>query len=190
VSPALAAAVLKRPSVASIEAMLQKVGSRILTLVAEADEIDGGEDPAAVVAAEKAVADAKDERRVLAAALLAAQIAAKKVRQEAEAARKEEKRVAHVALAEKEKPLCIEALVTVARLLGRLQSICDTLPGPDAGAFHPTLLVEAANRIAAKNTKPKVAPAEDVHGRKYDLVVDTRLREVRLDLQCPATDVD
>ena len=185
-----AVAVLKRPSVASIEAMLQKVGSRILTLVAEADNIDGGEDPAAVVAAEKAVADAVAEKRVLGAALLAAQIAAKKVRQANDAARAEEKRVAHVALAEKKKPHVIEAIVTAAKLLGELVSICDTLPGPDAGAFHPTLLVEAANRVAQRSAKPKTIKTQSLAGVEYDLVTDTRLREVRLDLQCPAVEIE
>lgn len=184
-------AVLKRaPSVASVEALLSKADARILQLVQLADGIDGGEDPAAVVTAERAVADAKAEQRVLAAALLAAQIRAKKNRQEAEAARKEEKRVAHVALAEKKKPHVIEALVTAAKLLGELVSICDTLPGPDAGAFHPMLLVEAANRLVQRSVKPRTVKAESLGGSTYDLVVDTRIREVKLDLLCPAVEVE
>jgi hypothetical protein len=184
------AALRRDPPVARIEAMLSKAESRIALLTTKADEIDGGEDPAAVVAAETAVATAVAERLVLEKALAAAQKAAKAEAVAEKARLAEERRRKLLARAEDLQPKLLDALENVARLMGLNQSIADALLGPEAMRFWIGATVEEASKRACRDVKPKTMPTETVSGTKYTLVTNPMVRVLDLQFQVPLVDVD
>jgi hypothetical protein len=136
--------------VEKLESKLTVLDSRIGVLAAEAAAIDGGEDPAGVVAAGATLATARAERLVLARALEGAQrIVAQAVAAEAVAA-EAARRARLLAEAEAAGKDLEEALVGVCAPLGRFNALVDLLD-----ADRPKLGIEdyclAASEIACKD---------------------------------------
>ena len=186
-----ALAALKRDPVARLESEIVATEKRVERFAARVAELESADevDAVKIAATEREIEAAKSERAILTRALDGARDAQKKEAAAQKAREKEALRVRSVARVAVLQPKLTEILIQAAVVAGELVSLQNSLEGSDAMAALPALAAIAAGKIATRDTRPKVVPAEDAHGRKFDLVTDTNVREVRLDLLCPAVEI-